>query len=160
MNVQAVMTRNVKFVGSSATLTDAARVMAQNNVGIVPVVDGEKRVLGMITDRDICLAMANATRLPTQMYVEKVMSRRVFSCGPDEDLDSALQTMQSRKVRRLPVVDADGRLQGILSMDDVVVHAELKTGTRPPELGYGKTLETLKAIYSRSVQARPLVVAP
>ena len=87
MNVQAVMTRNVKFAGVNATLADVARVMAQNNVGIVPIVDNEKRVLGMVTDRDICLAMANATRLANQMLVEKIMSRRVFSCGPDEDLD-------------------------------------------------------------------------
>ena len=160
MNVEAVMTRNVKFVGSNATLADVARVMAQSNVGIVPVVDGEKRVLGMITDRDICLAMANATRVPSQMFVEKVMSRRVFSCAPEEDLDSALETMQSRKVRRLPVVDRAGRLQGILSMDDVVVAAEVKTGARTPDVGYGRTVETLKAICSRSVHAKPLVAAP
>ena len=160
MNVQAVMTRNVKFVGSNATLADAARVMAQNNVGIVPVVDPEKRVLGMITDRDICLAMANATRLPTQMFVEKVMSRRVFSCATGDDLDSALQTMETRKVRRLPVLDAEGKLQGILSMDDVVVAAEVKAGARTPELGYGRTVETLKAICSRAVHTRPLAAAP
>jgi CBS domain-containing protein len=160
MNVQAVMTRNVKFAGINATLADAARVMAQNNVGIVPIVDPEKKVLGMITDRDICLAMATATRLASQISVEKIMSRRVFSCGPDENLDSALRTMQSKKVRRLPVLDGDGRLQGILSMDDVVVHAEIKPGAKMPELGYGRTVETLKAIYSRAVQAKPLVVTP
>jgi CBS domain-containing protein len=160
MKVQAVMTRNVKFVGSNATLADAARVMAQNNVGIVPVVDGEKRVLGMVTDRDICLAMATATRLPNQILVEKMMSRRVFSCGPDEDLDSALETMQARKVRRLPVLDGEGKLQGILSMDDVVVHAETRTGAKAPELGYGRTVETLKAIYSRAVHTRPVAVSP
>jgi CBS domain-containing protein len=160
MNVQAMMTRNVKFVGSNATLADAARVMAQNNVGIAPIVDVEKKVLGMVTDRDICLAMATAIRLPTQISVEKIMSRRVFSCGPDEDLDSALQTMQTRKVRRLPVVDGEGRLQGILSMDDVIVHAENKTGAKAPELGYGRTVETLKAICSRAVHARPLAASP
>jgi CBS domain-containing protein len=154
------MTRNVKFAGCNATLADVARVMAQNNVGIVPIVDYEKKVLGMITDRDICLAMATATRLASQMSVEKIMSRRVFSCGPDEDLDSALRTMQNRKVRRLPVVDEEGRLQGILSMDDVVVHAEVKAGAKAPELGYGRTVETLKAIYSRAVQPKPLVVSP
>lgn len=160
MNVQAVMTRNVKFAGSNATLADAARVMAENNVGIVPIVDPDKKVLGMITDRDICLAMATATRLPSQISVEKVMSRRVFACSSNEDLDSALRTMQNKKVRRLPVLDDDGKLQGILSMDDVVVHAEVKTGAKTPELGYGRTVETLKAIYSRAVQTRPLVISP
>src|SRR5512132_4265036 len=110
MNVQAVMTRNVKFAGSNATLADAARVMAENNVGIVPIVDTDKKVLGMITDRDICLAMATATRLPSQISVEKAMSRRVFACSADDDLDSALRTMQNKKVRRLPVLDGDGKL--------------------------------------------------
>ena len=114
----------------------------------------------MITDRDICLAMATGTRLPSQISVEKVMSRRVFSCSPGEDIDSALRTMQTRKVRRLPVIDGDGKLQGILSMDDVVVATEAKAGTKPAELGYGKTVETLKAICSRAVQAKPLVVSP
>jgi CBS domain-containing protein len=159
MNVQAVMTRNVKFVGANATLTDAARVMAENNVGAVPVVDGEKRVLGIITDRDICLAVANAARLPSQVSVEKVMSRRVFSCRGDDDIEDALETMQSRKVRRLPVIGEDGKLEGILSLDDVVVSAGEVAGKKVPELGYGKTIATLKAIYSRAVHSKPLAVS-
>jgi len=158
MNVEAVMTRNVKFAGSNATLADAARVMAESNCGAVPIIDNEKRVVGMITDRDICLAMATATRLASQIPVEKVMAKRVFSCGPEDDLETALQTMQSRKVRRLPVIGDDGKLQGILSMDDVVVHAEVGAGKRAPEIGYGRTVETLKAIYRRGIQARPLPV--
>ena len=160
MNVQTVMTRNVRFVGANATLTDAARVMAEHNVGAVPVVDGEKRVLGMITDRDICLAVANAARLPSQVSVEKVMSRRIFSCRDDDDIEDALETMQSRKVRRLPVIGEDGKLQGILSMDDVVVSAGEIAGRKMPELGYGRTIETLKAIYSRAVHSKPLSVSP
>ncbi|HKA36084.1 MAG TPA: CBS domain-containing protein [Thermoanaerobaculia bacterium] len=154
MNVQTVMTRNVKFAGINATLADAARVMAENNVGAVPIVDPEKRVLGMITDRDICLAMAHATRLPAQIAVDKIMTRRVFSCSPEDDLESALLTMQFRKVRRLPVVDAQGRLQGILSMDDVVSVSGMKVGAKMGELAYGPTVETLKAIYSRAVHPR------
>ena len=160
MNVESVMTRNVKFVGANATLADAARVMAESNVGAVPIVDPEKRVLGMITDRDICLAMAHATRLPSQIAVEKTMARRVFSCAPEDDLESALQTMQLRKVRRLPVLDSQGRLQGILSMDDVVTVSGMKLGGRLSELAYGPTVETLKAIYSRAVHARSLTATP
>lgn len=159
MNVRAVMTGNVKFAGSNATLADAARIMAESNCGAVPIIDNDKKVVGMITDRDICLAMATATRPASQIFVEKVMSRRVFTCGPEDDLEMALQTMRTRKVRRLPVIGEDGRLQGILSMDDVVVHTEGKLGKKIPELGYRKTLETLKAIYSRAVRSRPLVTS-
>ena len=160
MNVQAVMTENVKFAGSNATLADAARVMAENNCGAVPIIDSDKKVLGMITDRDICLAMAAGTRPASQISVEKVMSRRIFTCGPDDSLETALQTMRTRRVRRLPVIGEDGRLQGILSMDDVVVHTEGHLGKKIPELGYRKTIETLKAICSRAVRGKPLVTSP
>jgi CBS domain-containing protein len=157
MNVQAVMTRNVKFSGVKATLADAARVMAENNCGSVPIIDSDKKVVGMITDRDICLAMATATRPAFEIPVERVMSRRVFTCKPEDDLLTALGTMQARKVRRLPVVDEEGTLQGILSMDDVVVRTP-SGGARIPDLADRKTVEALKAIYSRAVPPRPLLV--
>jgi CBS domain-containing protein len=88
------------------------------------------------------------------------MSRKVYACGPDEEIPAALQTMQNKKVRRLPVIDSDGKLVGILSMDDVVLHAEGRKAEKGPGLGYGKTIETLKAIYRRPGLERPLVVQP
>lgn len=150
MNVRAVMNSRVKSCGLNATLAEAARVMADNDCGALPIVNEDKKVLGMITDRDICLAMANASRLPSEIPVGHVMSTKVYACGPDEPVASALRTMQTRKVRRLPVTDGDGKLIGILSMDDIVLLGE----------GYGDTIKTLKAIYKRPGAGKPLVVRP
>jgi Mg/Co/Ni transporter MgtE len=73
------------------------------------------------------------------------MSKKVYACSPEEDVSAALQTMRQRKIRRLPVLDANGRLVGILSMDDVVLCAEDH---------FGETVKTLKAIYRRSVSKK------
>jgi CBS domain-containing protein len=160
MNVQAVMSRNVKSCGSNASLADAARMMARNDCGALPVVDVQHKVIGMITDRDICLAVANADRLASAMPVSEVMAKSVSCCGPDDDLHAALQTMRNKKVRRLPVVDSDGKLRGLLSMDDIVLHAERGKGEKALEVGYGETVKTLKAIYQRSGSKKALLVQP
>lgn len=148
MDVRAVMNPRVKFCGLKTTLAEAARIMGDNDCGALPVVDDEKKVLGMITDRDICLAMASANRFPSEIPVEQVMSKQVYACGPDEKVGAALQTMQNRKVRRLPVTDGDSKLVGILSMDDIVLRGE----------GYGRTIKTLQAIYKRPGPGKQLVV--
>ena len=149
MNVQSVMEKNVKFSGLQDSLADVARVMGENDCGAVPIVDGERRVVGMVTDRDICLAMATADRLPSKIPVRQVMSRKLFFCGPGDDVADALQTMQKKKVRRLPVIAEDGKLTGILSMDDVILHTESRKG-KVAEIGYGDAVRALKAIYRRT----------
>jgi CBS domain-containing protein len=149
MNVQSVMEKNVKFLGLQDSLAEVARVMGENDCGAVPIVDGERRVVGMVTDRDICLAMATADRLPSKIPVRQVMSRKLFFCGPGDDVADALQTMQKKKVRRLPVIAEDGKLTGILSMDDVILHTESRKG-KVAEIGYGDAVRALKAIYRRT----------
>ncbi len=156
MNVQSIMEKNVKFSGPEESLADVARVMGENRCGVVPIVDAGYRVIGMVTDRDICLAVAAADRLPSRIPVREVMSREVFSCGPSDDISDALQTMQKKKVRRLPVIADDGTLTGILSMDDVILHAESRRG-KAAEIGYGDAVRTLKAIYRRTPPKKELV---
>ncbi len=161
MNVQDVMTRNVKFSRVEATLADAARIMAENNCGTVPIVDDTKRVIGIVTDRDICLAMANTSRLPSQIPVEHVMATTVYMCRPEDELETALQTMRDQRVRRLPVVGTDGTLRGILSVDDVVLRAQgHKRDEQGTELGPDKTVKTLKAIFKRPSLRKPLPAQP
>jgi CBS domain-containing protein len=155
MNVQSVMEKNVKFSGVQDSLADVARVMGENDCGAVPIVDENKKVVGMVTDRDICLAMAAAERLPSRIPVREVMAKKVFSCGPSDEIGDALQVMQKNKVRRLPVLD-DGKLTGILSMDDVILHTESRRG-KPAEIGYGDAVRTLKAIYRRTPQKKGAV---
>lgn len=163
MNVRALMSRNVKSAGTGASVAEIVVIMQANDVGAVPIVDAENKVVGIITDRDICLALG-LRRLPAAgIPVTDMMSKKVYACGPDEEVSAALETMRNKKVRRLPVVDGEGRLVGILSMDDVVLHAEGRKTERidrKSPLGYGQTVETLKAIYKRTGDGKELIALP
>jgi CBS domain-containing protein len=159
MKVREVMTRNPNSCRPDSTLPDAARIMANVDCGVLPVVDDETRVVGILTDRDICLAVGAKDRLPSEILVKEIMKPKIVACSPDDDVHIALRTMKNNRVRRLPVLDERGKMTGILSMDDVVLHAgEIKK--KKEDLTYGEAVTTLKAIYRRPVQPRSIVLAP
>jgi CBS domain-containing protein len=159
MKVREVMTRNPKFCGPDGTLAEAARIMANVDCGVLPVVDDRARVVGILTDRDVCLAIGSKDRLPSEILVKEIMKPKVLACGAQDDVHTALRTMEKSKVRRLPVLDDDGKLEGILSMDDIVLHAgEIKK--RKEDLTYGEAVTTLKAIYRRPPRPKSIVLAP
>jgi len=163
MNVQALMNSNVKYAGTDASVADVITVMEKNDCGAVPIVNAQNKVVGMITDRDICLALGRRPLPAAAIPVAEVMSRRVYACGPDEEVHAALQTMENKKVRRLPVIDGNGQLVGILSMDDIVLHAESGRAEKveqTPEPSYGQTVDTLKAIYKRPGAKKELIARP
>jgi CBS domain-containing protein len=163
MNVQALMNSNVKYAGTDASVADVITVMEKNDCGAVPIVNAQNKVVGMITDRDICLALGRRPLPAAAIPVVEVMSRRVYACGPDEEVLAALQTMENKKVRRLPVIDGNGQLVGILSMDDIVLHAESGRAEKveqTPELSYGQTVDTLKAICKRPGAKKELIARP
>jgi CBS domain-containing protein len=155
MRVQDVMTRNVKSCSPRSSLAQAAALMWDYDCGVIPVVDGEDRVIGIITDRDIAIAAATNDRLTTEIDVGEVMSSNVYACAEDEDIKSALHTMRREKVRRLPVIRNEGKLAGILSINDVVLRAEEAGVGRAPEISYEDIGSTFKAIceHSRVQQA-------
>ncbi len=163
MNVQALMNPNVKSAGTGASVADVIVIMQVNDCGAIPIVDEENKVVGIITDRDICLSLG-PRRLPAAgIAVTDMMSKKVYACGPDEEVSAALETMKNKKVRRLPVIDDEGRLVGILSMDDVVLHAEARGAEKvaeKSELGYGQTVDTLKGIYKRPGDGKDLIARP
>jgi CBS-domain-containing membrane protein len=146
MRVQDVMTRNVKSCPPEASVDQAAMMMWDYDCGVLPVVDNEARVMGMITDRDIAIAAATRGRLTSQISVGEVMSGNVYACAEDEDIKSALNTMRREKVRRLPVINYEGRLAGILSLNDVVLRAEESRVGRAPEISQEDVMGTFKAI--------------
>jgi CBS-domain-containing membrane protein len=98
----------------------------------------------MITDRDICMAVATRNKLASASKVGEVISGRVYACAPDDRIKDALETMQSAQLRRLPVVDDDGVLHGILSINDVVLHS--KKGQGKKHVSYRDAMETLKIL--------------
>jgi CBS domain-containing protein len=116
-NVRDAMTPEVKTTTPSQSLTDAARLMKQEDVGSVPVVDGE-RLVGMLTDRDIVVRGIADGSDPHTVHVGDIASRDIVTVRPDDDLDEALRLMALHQVRRLPVVD-DGHLVGVLATADV-----------------------------------------
>ncbi len=157
MNVQAIMTRSPYFATAHSSLADVARIMADHEVGIVPIVDAEKRVVGILTDRDICKAVATMNRLPSEVSAASVAVKPAATCGVEEDLQSVLRTMRIRHIRRLPAVDKENRLQGILSMDDVILHAEEK-GMRTETVTFSDAVRTLKGIYSNRPLPGPSII--
>jgi CBS domain-containing protein len=147
MNVQAIMTSSPYFATRRATIADIAKIMADHEIGVVPIVDAANRVLGILTDRDLCKAIATMNRPASEIPAFRLASKPVVTCGPEEELESALKTMRNHHIRRLPVVDEDGKLQGILSIDDVVLRSEDAREKSQSSVSFGDAVRTLKAIY-------------
>ncbi len=158
MKIRAVMTKSVRFIAPRTSLSEAGAIMKENDCGTLPVVDDEGRVAGILTDRDICLALTGRDRRASEVHAAEVMSPKVFSCGPDEDIQSALATMRNKQVRRLPVVGDDGKLEGILSMDDIVLQASPELPTTPPGVTSGEALGALQGIYKSRPVRRKIVI--
>jgi CBS domain-containing protein len=124
MKVKEIMTSDVKACGLDTNLASAAEVMWKHDCGALPVVDGGGSVVGMITDRDICIAAATRSRAEGDITIREVLSKPVRSCSPADDIRSAMETMKAQQLRRLPVVDDNGRLAGIVSLHDIAMQAK------------------------------------
>ncbi len=124
MKVSEVMTRDVRLIEPTQTIQDAARLIAEMDAGIMPVREGD-RLVGMITDRDIAVR-AVAQEKPPTTKVREIMSQEVLYCFDDQDLDDIARNMSDVKVRRLPVVNRDKRLVGIVSLGDIALSGDAK----------------------------------
>ena len=123
MKVKDVMTSNVRACFNSDKLATVAQVMWDNDCGCVPVLNEAGWLVGMLTDRDICMAAFLQGMPIGEIEVSAVMSRQLFDCTWDDDLSAAEQIMREKKVRRLPVLNKEGRLVGLLSLSDVARQA-------------------------------------
>jgi CBS domain-containing protein len=150
MTAKDLMTANVKSCGADADLASVARIMWDSDCGTVPVVNEARNVIGMITDRDICIAAATRSTAPANIRVREVMSGRVHKCFSEDNVSTVLKTMKERRVRRLPVLDQKERLVGIISMNDLVARADRHSGANVPG---DEFLATLKSICGHSVPA-------
>jgi CBS domain-containing protein len=122
MKVSKLMTRDVQLVTPTQTLRDAARMMAELDAGALPVQDDD-RLVGMITDRDIVVRAVAQGKSP-DTPVRDVMSREVLYCFDDQEIKDIARNMGEVKVRRLPVVNRDKRLVGIVSLGDLALNEE------------------------------------
>ncbi|WP_447976679.1 CBS domain-containing protein [Candidatus Nitrospira bockiana] len=150
MKVKEVMTREVQCCGPHTNLMEAAKMMWDRDCGVLPVVNTEVKVLGMITDRDICMSVATKNRAPADITVWDTISQNLKTCAPDachpnDDVREALHTMAAQQVRRLPVIDEDGILQGVLSITDLIRRVDDATEHKR-SLTCPDILDALKAI--------------
>jgi CBS domain-containing protein len=146
MNVSDLMTSAVKSCGTNDNLQRAAQLMWENDCGIVPVVDGDGRAVGMITDRDICMAAYTHGQPLWQLPVSDAMAKQVHAVRETDPLEVVETLMRRVRVRRVPVLDGDGRIKGILSMNDLARHAHGSVGRKANGLSGDSIVQTLAAI--------------
>jgi CBS domain-containing protein len=144
MKVKDLQTSDVRACNPDTNLAKAAQIMWDCDCGVVPVVDDNKTLLGIITDRDICIATATRSAAPADLVVRDVMSTgQVHFCRPDDDVRTVLATMSTHRVRRLPVIDRQNKLIGIVSLTDLVRRAEYRSGAEVPA---AELLDALRSI--------------
>jgi CBS domain-containing protein len=159
MKVQDLMTSHVRTCTPETNLAEAAVIMFENDCGSLPVVNESGKLLGMVTDRDICIAAGTNHQPANQLRVADLALGTSYFCRPDQEIAVALDAMSKGQVRRLPVVSSDGTVEGILSVNDIVLQA-----SEASRSGQGLTstdvLRTLKAICEHREQVQLRGEAP
>jgi CBS domain-containing protein len=146
MKIATLMTTNVATCRLDEPLSIAAERMWTRDCGVLPVVDTDETVVGMVTDRDICMSAWMNGCSPQALNVATAMSRSLHSCSPEDELAAAERLMRTNRIRRLPVVDRGGKLVGILSLADIVREAERERGRGQHEVGPSEVADTLANI--------------
>ncbi|MBI2930072.1 MAG: CBS domain-containing protein [Planctomycetes bacterium] len=123
MFVRDICTRDVKTCGPDHDLARCASILWENDCGVVPVVEHGHKLVGILTDRDMCMALGTRDVPASQLRASDVMSRQVRTCRMQDDAHTALKIMAQHKIRRLPVVEANDTLVGLLSINDVILAA-------------------------------------
>ncbi len=120
MQVRELMTNKVRAIKTDTTIRQAAKEMASTDVGVLPV-SRDKKLVGMLTDRDITVRVIGQDKNPDDTSAEQVMTSDVFTVSEDQDVSIAGQAMRDKQIRRAPVVNKDGQLVGIVSLGDFAV---------------------------------------
>ena len=132
--IKDVMTSNPCTIDADKSVAYAAKMMRDEDVGLAPIVEGDK-LIGMLTDRDIAIRVVAEGKDPNQVNVRDVASKQVVTIDPQQDLDEALRIMAKHQVRRLPVVEEDGKLVGVVAQADIARQSDdEKTGALVEEI--------------------------
>jgi CBS domain-containing protein len=126
MKSRDVMTKNPVYCVAGDTVNSAAQLMIQKNVGAIPVVDHpqSKKLVGIVTDRDLALRVVGENRNPLTTRLDDVMTRNLVTCYPDDDLNLVMDAMSQHQIRRVPVIDTQGRIVGIIAQADIALRTE------------------------------------
>ncbi len=152
MKVQDVMRESPKSCDPGANLAAVTELLWTCGCGALPVTAANGTVEGIVTDRDICVALGTRNLRPSDVTAGQAMSRDVALCKASDDIHAALKTMRTMRVRRLPVVGETGKLEGVLCLSDLILHARHDDGSGPA-LSYEDVMGALKAIYWRHLAA-------
>lgn len=156
MNIQEIMSTPAVVCRPSDTLSRAAQLMWEHDYGCLPVVDDQGSVIGMLTDRDTCMAAYTRGEPLHAISVESAMARKVFVAHSGDSLESVERLMAEKQIRRLPVVDRDQRPIGLLSLNDLARHVTTARKKDGLEHELAETLAAIGRPHSRGVIARPL----
>jgi CBS domain-containing protein len=153
VKVKDIMTGEPRTCSPETNFAAAAALMLDGDCGILPVV-ADGKVIGVVTDRDMYIALATRNMRASEITVHEVVRTPVYTCGPDDDVQAVLETMKQHRVRRLPVEGFGGTIVGIVSMNDIV----LASGPRKP-VRDAEVLSTLQAICSHHHPSPHIVAA-
>lgn len=154
MKVENLMTKQVGTCRADQAANDAAQIMWDRDCGFVPVVDDEQgRVIGIVTDRDLCMASLLRGLPLGEIRLADVMSTGICACKPGDDIASVEGMMRRAQIHRLPVVDDAGQLLGVLSLADIARESARKAGTPARGVTAVEIGETLAAIHQPRQQA-------
>jgi CBS domain-containing protein len=159
MKISDLMARDVVTCGVDDTLETAANLFWSRDCGAIPVVDAGGRLAGIVTDRDACLGAFFAGRSLREVPLATTMARTVRTCRADDDLDVALRRMKEHRVRRLPVVDADGCVVGMVGLADLASAALSGGAARGRGIGADELAGLVAAVTSVSGAAAPIEAA-
>ena len=159
MLVEQLMSRPAVTCSTSDSLARAAQLLWDHDFGALPVVDADGRLVGIITDRDICMAAYLRGQPLADIVVEMAMARQVHACAPGDPIGVAEKIMSQYQVRRVPVADGRARVVGVLSLSDLAREAEQDGGRRRPDVTDAEVSRTLSAICQprREEQATPVL---
>lgn len=141
MKIKDIMTPEPATCSLETDLAAAAALMLDADCGILPVVDKQRKLVGVVTDRDMYIALATRNKLASQVAVGDVARKTVHKCSPDDEVQTALAIMKQHRVRRLPVEGFGGTVAGIVSMNDILLAAGPRKSVRSDEV-----VDTFQAI--------------
>lgn len=142
MQVREIMNTAVKSCSPDTTVAKAGVTMFEGDCGVLPITDDTKKLLGMVTDRDITVALCTRGKRADELTVQDITSNGPVTCRVEDDLRTAMRRMAEAQIRRIPVISSGGQLEGLLSINDIILHAK----ARGNGLSYADVMETLKSI--------------
>jgi CBS domain-containing protein len=152
MTVKEVYTMQLTTCRPETNLAAATALLWEKDCGVLPVLNEMGELAGILTDRDICIALGTRNRVPSEITVREVMGTNPSICKSTDDIRTALQIMRETKVRRLPVVDERGVVEGVVSISDIVLSPRRGFGTAgtAPGVSNGELITALQALCSRA----------